>query len=64
MAWRKGIFTQGTPHKDAATANGGVGLLGMKEGAEQIGAALTISSEPGKGRGARSIIVHSKERNR
>jgi len=29
--------------------NGGVGLLGMKERAEQIGATLTISSEPGKG---------------
>ena len=30
-------------------SNGGVGLLGMKERAEQIGATLTISSEPGKG---------------
>ena len=29
--------------------NGGVGLLGMKERAELIGATLTISSEPGKG---------------
>ena len=29
--------------------NGGVGLLGMKERAEQIGATLTISSELGKG---------------
>ena len=43
--------------------NGGVGLLGMKERAEQIGAALTISSEPGKGRGAWSLIVHRKGRN-
>ena len=28
---------------------GGIGLIGMKERADQIGATLSISSEPGEG---------------
>jgi len=38
---------------------GGIGLIGMKERADQIGAALTISSEPG--RGTRIVAVSPYE---
>jgi signal transduction histidine kinase len=31
------------------TNGGGIGLIGMKERAEQIGATLSISSKPGAG---------------
>jgi signal transduction histidine kinase len=39
---------------------GGIGLLGMKERAEQIGATLTVSSEPGAGTRIIAVSAYRK----
>ncbi|MGG6239412.1 AAA family ATPase [Nodosilinea sp. AN01ver1] len=45
---------------DSLPAEGGFGLLGMSERAEQMGAQLTIQSQPGQG--TEIVVVFSQER--